>query len=174
MITYPIVQEGAPPIAFEGDHVYLSRRTIVRLLTTVEGVTEVHLGGRFGSSDDIRIEFKCQGHEYIVMEPFGDNSRYWIGPKGGKDDVPAAANIGKIRNVFERYKPPLPVKLLGDLASLNFKELFPFLMRTHILWSRRTGPESVPREGEAGITAPAPRSSNAAPSSFSPPRPDTR
>ena len=124
MKTYPIVKEGANPFAFEIDHVYLSRRTIVRLLNTVEGVTEVHLGGCFGSSDDIRIEFKCQGHEYIVMEPFGDNSRYWIGPKGGKDDVPAAANIGKIKSAFERYKPPLSVKLLGDLVRLNFKGLF--------------------------------------------------
>ena len=97
---------------------------MVRLLKTVAGVTEVHLGGRFGSSDDVRIEFKCQGHDYIVMEPFGDNSRYWIGPKGGKDDVAAASNIGKIKSVFDGYKPPLPVKLLGDLVSLNFKGLF--------------------------------------------------
>jgi hypothetical protein len=124
MKTYPIVQEGAPPFAFEIDHVYLLRRTIVRLLNTVEGVTEVHLGGRFGSSDDIRIEFKCQGHDYIVMEPFGDNSRYWVGPKGGKADVAAASNIGKIKSAFDGYKPPLPVKLLGDLVSLNFKGLF--------------------------------------------------
>lgn len=124
MKTYPIAKEGATLFAFEIDHVYLSRRTIVRLLNTVEGVTEAHLGGRFGSSDDIRIEFKCEGHDYIVMEPFGDNSRYWIGPKGGKDDVPAAANIGKLRSAFEGYKPPLAVKLLGDVVSLNFKGLF--------------------------------------------------
>ncbi len=124
MKTYPIAQEGARPFAFEIDHVYLSRRTIVRLLNTVEGVTEVHLGGRFGSSDDIRIEFKYQGHDYIVMEPFGDNSRYWVGPKGGKDDVLAAANIGKTQSASEGYKPPLAVKLLGDLVSLNFKGLF--------------------------------------------------
>ena len=123
MKTYPI-KEGADPFAFEIDHVYLSRRTIARVLNTVEGVTEVHLGGRFGSSDDIRVEFKCQGHDYIVMEPFGDNSRYWIGPKGGKDDVLAAANIGKMEGAFDRYKPPFLIKILGDLVSLNFKELF--------------------------------------------------
>jgi len=124
MKTYPIAKEDAPLFAFEIDHVYLSRRAIVRLLNTVEGVTEVQLGGRFGSSDDIRIEFKCHGHDYVVMEPFGDNSRYWIGPGGGKDDVAAAANIGRIQSAFEGYKPPLVVKLLGDLVSLNFKGLF--------------------------------------------------
>lgn len=124
MKTYQIAREGAPPLAFEIDHVYLSRGTIVRLLNTVEGVTEVHLGGRFGSSDDIRIEFKCQGQDYIVMELFGDNSRYWVGPKGRKDDVAVASNIGKIKSAFDGYKPPLPVKLLGDLVSLNFRELF--------------------------------------------------
>jgi hypothetical protein len=124
MKTYPITQDGADAFAFEINHVYVARRTIARILKEVEGVTEVRLGGRFGSLDDVRIEFKCQGHDYIVMEPFGDNSRYWIGPKGGKDDVPAAANIGKLRSVFESYKPPLAVKLFGDVVSLNFKELF--------------------------------------------------
>lgn len=124
MKTYPIIQDGPDPFAFEIDHVYLLRRTIARLLEKIEGVTEVHMGGRFGSPDDVRIEFKCQGHDYIVMEPFGDNSRYWVGPKGGKDDVLAAANIGKIQSAFEGYKPPLAVKLLGDVVSLNFKGLF--------------------------------------------------
>jgi hypothetical protein len=97
MKTYPVIQDGSDPFAFEIDHVYLSRRTIARLLEKIEGVTEVHLGGRFGSPDDVRIEFKCQGHDFIVMEPFGGNSRYWVGPKGGKDDVAAAANIGRIK-----------------------------------------------------------------------------
>lgn len=124
MKTYPIIQRGSDPFAFEIDHVCLSRRMIARLLEKIEGVTEVHLGGRFGSPDDVRIEFKFQGRDYIVMEPFGDNSRYWIGPKGDQDDTSAAANIGKIRDAFEGYKPPLPVKLLGDLVSLNFKGLF--------------------------------------------------
>jgi hypothetical protein len=82
------------------------------------------MGGRLGSPDDARIEFKCQGHDFIVMEPFGDNSRYWIGRKGGKDDPAAAANIGRIKAAFERYKPPLPAKIFGDLASLNFRGCF--------------------------------------------------
>jgi hypothetical protein len=125
MKTYPIIQDGGPdPFAFEIDHVYLSRKMIARILDKIDGVTEVHLGGRFGSTDDDRIEFKCQGHDYIVMEPFGDNSRYWVGPKGGKDDVTAAANMGQIKAAFEGYKPPLPVKIFGDLASLNFRGLF--------------------------------------------------
>jgi hypothetical protein len=124
MKTYPVIQDGSDPFAFEIDHVYLSRRTIARLLEKIEGVTEVHMGGHFGSPDDVRIEFKCQGHDFIVMEPFGDNSRYWVGPKGGKDNVAAAANIGRIKAAFEGYKPPLPAKIFGDLASLNFMGLF--------------------------------------------------
>jgi hypothetical protein len=123
MRTYP-VGGGADGFAFEIDHVYLRRETIVHLLNMVDGVTDVRLGGRFGSTDDIRVEFKCQGHDYIVMEPFGDNSRYWIGPKGGKDDVGAAANMGKIKAAFDGYRPPLAVKIFGDLVSLKFRALF--------------------------------------------------
>jgi hypothetical protein len=102
----------------------VSRRTIARILDKIEGVTEVHLGGRFGSPDDVRIEFKCQGHDFIVMEPFGDNSRYRGGPKGGKNHVAAGADIGRIKAAFEGYKPPLPVEIFGDLVALNFKGLF--------------------------------------------------
>ena len=123
MRTYPVGGD-ADGFAFEIDHVYLRRETIVHLLNMVDGVTDVHLGGGFGSRDDIRVEFKCQGHDYIVMEPFGDNSRYWIGPKGGKDDVAVAANMGKIKAVFARYRPPLAVKIFGDLVSLKFRALF--------------------------------------------------
>jgi hypothetical protein len=123
MKTY-LIQEGDEPFAFEIDHVYLSLSKIVRLLRTVDGTSEVRIVGHFGGSNPNRVEFKCGGSEYIVMEPFGDNSRYWVGPKEGKDDKPAAKNIGKIKGAFDAYRAPLPAKILGDLLSLNFKALF--------------------------------------------------
>jgi hypothetical protein len=123
MKTY-VQAEAGTPFAFEIENAYLSRAKIATLLKSVPGVESVSSVSHFGSSNDVRVAFKMDGHDYIVMEPFGDNSRYWVGPKEGKDDKPAAGNIGKIKDVFDAYRAPLPARILGDLLSLNFKGLF--------------------------------------------------
>lgn len=88
----------------------------MQLLKQVEGVTDVQLGGHFGSSNDIRIEFKYLDRDYVVWEPFGDNSRYWIGPKDQEKDV---TNISELENIFEQYRPPFYRALFGDLLTLR-------------------------------------------------------
>ena len=157
MKTYPIIQDGPDPFAFEIDQVYLSRRTIARILGKIEGMTEVHVGGRFGSPDDVRIEFKCQGNDYIVMEPFGDNSRYWLVRRVAKTMWRRLRTWGRSRPCSRSYKLPLPVKLFGDLVSLNFKGLFRHRARI------QPGPASTLGEGvkvsapvrQVGVTAAA-------------------
>lgn len=118
MDTYPIVdpKKGECPFAFEIENAYVSRRTVARLLGGLDGVTDVGLGGRFGSSNDVRVEFKYRNHDYIVLEPFGDNSRYWIGPK---NDAESAGDIGEVENIFKRYQPPFHRALMGDILSFR-------------------------------------------------------
>ena len=60
---------------------------------------------------DIRCEFEFNGTEYKVYEPFGDNSRYWIGPK----DHIYKSDIQIIRSVFLSAKRPW----FTWLSSLN-------------------------------------------------------
>lgn len=118
MDTYPIVdpKKGASPFAFEIENAYVSRRTVARLLGKLDGVTDVGLGGRFGSSNDVRVEFKYQNRDYVVLEPFGDNSRYWIGPKNSAE---SAGDIGQVESLFKRYRPPFHRALIGDILSLR-------------------------------------------------------
>ena len=123
MDTYSIIdpKKGARPFAFEIENAYVSRRTVARLLGKLEGVTNVGFGGRFGSSNDVRVEFKYRNHDYIVLEPFGDNSRYWVGPKNSTE---SAGDIGDLENVFKQYQPPLHRMLLGDILTFRvFKRL---------------------------------------------------
>ena len=47
-----------------------------RLLESVEGVTNV----RRNWFNDDRFSFCFLGRACVVNEPWGDNSRYWIGP----------------------------------------------------------------------------------------------
>ncbi len=57
----------------------------------------------------------------IVLEPYGDNSRYWIGPKEPAEN---ALDVGDIENAFKAYRPPLHRKILGDVLTLRlFKRL---------------------------------------------------
>ena len=83
MKTYPLIDEkkGDRPFAFEIENAYVGTGTIARLLAEVDGVTDVRARKLFRGSSEIHVEFKYLNHDYIVWEPYGDNSRYWIGPK---------------------------------------------------------------------------------------------
>lgn len=123
MKTFPVAAEtDERVVAFEIDSVYVSRRTIAKLLKQIEGVADIRLGGRFGSSNDIRVEFKYLDRDYIVWEPFGDNSRYWVGPRDLRERV---THIDELQAAFGRYKPPFHRALLGDLLTLRlFQRVF--------------------------------------------------
>jgi len=116
METFPVSKEGGRQTAFQIDNVYVSRRAVARLLGKLSGVTDVHPRGRFGSSDEVRVEFKYLGRDYLVWEPFGDNSRYWIGPKNPEN---GAVDIAGLESAFKQYRAPFHRALLGDLLTLR-------------------------------------------------------
>lgn len=122
MKTYPSVDEGTGlTFAFEIDNIYVSNSVVASILSTVDGVHEIRTRRLFSKWEEIHVWFKYMDRDYIVWEPYGDNSRYWIGPKDKKEPL---MDIKNILAAFERYSPPLPIKLLGDILSLNFKSLF--------------------------------------------------
>ncbi len=119
MKTFPIYfnKNKSKVIAFEIENLYISNKKIVRLLKSLNGVSLVKLGKGFLSNSDVRAEFSYLGEQYIVYEPFGDNSRYWIGPKETDEK---AIDIKAIEDKFETYSPGLFRKLLGDIFSFKF------------------------------------------------------
>jgi hypothetical protein len=121
METFPVAKKGEHNVAFAIENVYVSRKTTARLLEQAKGVTDVRLRSRFGSSDDIRIEFKYLGQDCIVWEPFGDNSQYWIGPRNPGEGVD---EIVGLEDIFKQYRPPLQRRLFGDLLTLRLFKRF--------------------------------------------------
>lgn len=120
MNTYPISSENGHQFAFEIDNAYISPRNIAGLLYDVNGVTDIQLRRGFVGSDEIHIEFLFHGSQFIVWEPYGDSSRYWIGPK----DIGAIKlDLSALMSVFQTYKPPTFRKLVGDLITLNWRAL---------------------------------------------------
>lgn len=87
MRTYPINDDAGVLFAFEINAQLLGRR-LARLLGQVEGVSAVRRRRWWVGSPDVHIRFLYHGREYIVWEPFGDNSRWWIGP-----DDPSAEHV---------------------------------------------------------------------------------
>lgn len=117
-----MVNEGSDyPFAFEIENAYIGPRTIARLLVKTDGVVDVRLRRPFTKWEDIHVWFKYTDREFIVFEPYGDSSRYLIGP-GNPDDK--AVDIRPIQDVFRRYRPPLLRRMLGDVLTLRlFKRL---------------------------------------------------
>lgn len=85
MRTYPIRDDGGVLFAFEVSAQPAGRR-LARVLRQIDGVTDVRLRRWWVGSPDVHVHFQYRGREYVVWEPFGDNSRWWIGP----DDTDAA------------------------------------------------------------------------------------
>jgi hypothetical protein len=121
MNTYEITDKDGTAFAFEIDNVYIGPRKIAKLLTSTDGVTKVKVRKPFDFGNENRLEFEYLGGNFVVWEPFGDNSRYWIGPKDAKERLP---QIAAIERIFAKYKPPRLVKFIGDLISLSFREMF--------------------------------------------------
>jgi hypothetical protein len=116
MQTYPIRDKQEHAFAFEIENVYATPRAIGNLLRQVNEVSDVRVRKLFSKWEDIHVWFKFGETEYIVLEPFGDNSRYWIGPQVvGENPL----NISDIENVFKSYRPPFLQEWFGNVLTLR-------------------------------------------------------
>jgi hypothetical protein len=123
MRTYELHRDDGYFLAFEIENVYVRPKKIGEVLSTVEGMTDVSVRKSSRASKDVHVNFKYLGIEYIVWEPFGDNSRYWIGPEK-EDGQSSDIDISPLAKAFRDYEPPFLVKVFGDLITLNFKSIF--------------------------------------------------
>ena len=92
MRTYPIRDDAGVLFAFEIDAPLLGRR-LARVLAEVAGVSEVRRRRWWRGPPDVHIRFRYHDREFIVWEPFGDNSRWWIGPDEEDKDSISLAEI---------------------------------------------------------------------------------
>lgn len=116
MNVHPILDQDGVLWALEVDNAYVSPRTIAKELSAVDGVQELRLRALFGESPDVHLRFSFHGKEFIVWEPYGDSSRYWIGP----NDVGSHTSIESIFQALQRHRPSFLRKLVGDVLTLRF------------------------------------------------------
>lgn len=124
MKVYPVIADnGSETPIFQIDNVFISPRTVVHLLQDVDGVKDVQLRRFLTRPRDIHARFTYHGRPFIVWEPYGDNSRFWIGPADMVEGEPAVADVpplSELRRRFEQYRPPLHRTLVGGLLTLPF------------------------------------------------------
>jgi hypothetical protein len=100
MKTYPILKDDGTMRGFEITSAWVTFRPLYKILRSIDGVTDVH---RQHFNED-HIIFNYYGEPFLVNEPFGDNSRYWVGPK---DPDTSQHDMTPIQNAFQRYNGPM-------------------------------------------------------------------
>ena len=121
METYPIKDNDGFQHGFEIEVVYVSPKKISKILSKVDGVTNIQNRKMFDMGNEIHIEFDFLGEKFVVWEPYGDSSRYWLCLKDKHST--SRPDISRLEKAFVQYNPPAIVRLFGDLISLNFKKL---------------------------------------------------
>lgn len=116
MKVFPVKAENGQEIAFEIENVYVTPKKIAHLLNDLPEVHDVHIGKLFRSSDE-RVAFKYLDKDFVVWEPYGDSSRYWIGPK---DSTDLKIDLKELKDAFLNYKPNLIIRIIGNVLTLNF------------------------------------------------------
>ena len=82
MRVYDLHDQEGRVFAFEVNNFLLIRADIVSIARKIPGVRIVRHPRRLSwLREEIFCEFELDGIVFEAWEPFGDNSRYWIGPE---------------------------------------------------------------------------------------------
>src|SRR3989338_10516651 len=95
MKVYDLKDKTGRVFAFEVDNLLLQRRGVGKVVRTIPGARITRVSG-----DDEFCEFEVEGKVFVAEEPWGDNSRYWIGPRPPEWCEPVAT----VRAAFLQYQ----------------------------------------------------------------------
>ncbi|WP_152521700.1 hypothetical protein [Marinimicrobium sp. LS-A18] len=87
MKTFLLNGDEGQLIGFEISNSFLSSSGIAKYIRRIKGC-EVVGTRRWFSADEVHVHFLFSGKRFIVWEPFGDNSRLWVGPEDGEVTPP--------------------------------------------------------------------------------------
>lgn len=83
MKVYPIKNKEGQLHAFEIDNFKVGRSRTTEIVRKIHGAKILRKPKRFLSwfREEVFCEFELNGVVFQIDEPYGDNSRYWIGKK---------------------------------------------------------------------------------------------
>lgn len=120
MKVYAIRKNNGLLFAFEIENTFIRINTISDILENIDGVSDVKKRKPFSSCPDVHVKFFYMHKEFMVWEPYGDSSRYWIGLM---DDSDYPIDVSYLVEAFENYNPKNYLKVFCDVFKLNFRYL---------------------------------------------------
>lgn len=103
MMIHDLKDKEGRIFAFEVDNFGLTRKDVVSVVESIVGASVIRRPKRFFSQfrEEIFLEFEIEGRRFEAWEPFGDNSRYWIGPEPAE----WCEQVSRVRTAFARSEP---------------------------------------------------------------------
>ena len=81
MKVFDVTDESGRVFAFEVNNTLLGRRGLCRVVRSIPGASLTKTPVIFSwLREEVFCKFVINNVEFEALEPFGDNSRYWIGP----------------------------------------------------------------------------------------------
>ena len=114
METYELHDEDGRVFAFEVNNAGLGRKGVCRVVETIPGA-QIIRRPKFLSwfREEVFCEFSVGGKTFVAWEPFGDNSRYWIGP----EPVEWLAETQSVRDAFDAHKESRIFRRIGFVVG---------------------------------------------------------
>jgi hypothetical protein len=101
MKTRDLRNDQGQLIGFSVSNLLLSRHGIPRIVASIDGAEVVRKQKRFALSDpDDFCKFVLDGKTFLAVEPFGDNSEFWLVTEPPED----CPQIETVRRAFERHR----------------------------------------------------------------------
>lgn len=99
MKTLDLRRQDGRLVAFEIGKTFVPMAGIRRVLAKIPGLAFEPLN----TTDEIKLRFTLNNHEFQVWEPWADRSRYWIGPvELDSDSLDKSETVEIIRSEFRQ------------------------------------------------------------------------
>ena len=101
MKTRDLRQDDGPLIGFIVSRSFLSRRGVPKVVESIAGAQIIRKPRlvRLSSPDDF-CEFIVDGKTFLAIEPFGDNSEFWIVSEPPEE----CPQLERVRDAFSRHR----------------------------------------------------------------------
>ena len=114
MKTYEILDEDGRIFAFEVNNAGLGRKGVCRVVETIPGARITRRPRPLSwLREEVFCEFEVGGKTFVAWEPFGDNSRYWIGPEPTRW-LPQTTSV---REAFEAFRESRLFRWVGFVVG---------------------------------------------------------
>lgn len=114
MKTYELLDESGRLCAFEVSVLETGRRGVRRIVESIPSAKLIRRPKLFSwFREDEFCEFEVDGEKFVAWEPYGDNSRYWIGP----DPARWLPQTQRVRDSFDAVGVSRLIRWLGFILG---------------------------------------------------------